>query len=70
MPGSTDREEWLTNRDIDLHNLVKGNPKACFKEREKSASYAFYCRSRIFVPIALSNLLLILFFEETQDLMV
>ena len=23
MPGSTDREEGLTNRDIDLHNLVK-----------------------------------------------
>ena len=52
-----------------IHIVFNGNPKACFKEREKSASYAFYCRSRVFVPIALSNLLLILFFEETQDLM-
>ena len=40
-----------------------------FREREKSASYASYCRSKVSVLKTLSNLVLAIFLKETQDLM-
>ena len=52
-----------------IHIVFKGNPKTRFKKREKSAYCASNCRSRVFVPKALSNPLPTILFEETQNSM-
>ena len=48
--------------------VFKENSKARFKDvlkRERSASCASNCRSRVFVSKTLSNLLSVIFLEET-----
>ena len=64
---------WSPNHD-PIFAIFKGHYKLTLKgiffggfEREKSASYAYNCRYRVFVPKTLESLLLTIFLKKSQD---